>query len=474
MKSHRSWHRKKTPAAAFAAVLIAAAPLAAQEQEVDAFMSAQLEARGIPGASVAVVRDSEVVLARGYGMANVEQGTPATENTVYQLASVTKQFTATAIMMLVEDGRLSLDSRLTDILDGVPQGWSDVTVRHLLNHTSGIKSYTSVPGFADDRDRHFAHEEVIALVADSPREFAAGQGWNYNNTGYFLLGMIIQNVSGIDYDSFLQKRIFGPLGMTSTRLNDSAAIIPGLAQGYDRRDGSIHAAPSVSPTQPFSAGALVSTVLDLARWDAALYTERLLPSEVLERMWRPTTLNGGQTHDYGFGWEVSEYRTRRRAAHGGGIPGFNTYVARYPDDRTTVIVLTNLQGGGAELLANAVATFYIPALREHAPKPVADADPATTQRLRAITTTLATGTGDREWFTEESRGFFFPDRIKEGAQLGALGELGSFELMEETMQGEANVRGYRAVFGSTPMRVTYVLAPDGRIAGIQLRPEEPV
>ena len=193
---------------------------------VDAIVQQLMQRRHIPGVSVAIVKDGKVVLAKGYGLANVELGVPATADTVYQLASVTKTFTATAIMMLVAEGKLALDDRITDRLPDLPAAWQDVTVRHLLSHTSGIKSYTSVRDFYKSTRKDYARREILDLVAKEPLEFAPGEKWNYCNTGYFLLGMLIEKVTGKQYGEFMDERIFKPLGMTRTRVNDLRAIIP--------------------------------------------------------------------------------------------------------------------------------------------------------------------------------------------------------------------------------------------------------
>ena len=458
--------------AAFTLVLLGLSLASALADGLDEYVQKQLETRHIPGVSVAVVKDGRVVLAKGYGVANAELAVPATENTVYQLASVTKQFTATVIMMLVEEGKLSLDDKVTKVLDGLPVAWSEVTVRHLLNHTSGIKSYTNVPSFFATARKDYGKEEIIRLVADAPLEFAPGEKWNYNNTGFFLLGMMIEKVSGKEYGAFLNERIFQPLSMTATRVNDLKEIIKHRAQGYSWQNGVLRNGEYLSPTQPFAAGALVSSVVDLAKWDAALYTEKLLKKSSLEQMWTATKLNDGKTQPYGFGWGVDVYRTRKVISHGGGIQGFSTHIARFIDDRLTVIVLANREGGGADALANGIAEFYLPVLKENAPKAVADNDPKMTQFLKEVALSLAKGTGEQIWFTPGGQQFFFPDRIKDGKQmLGALGELKSFELMEETMRNKEKVRSYKAVFGSTSLRLNFILAEDGKIAGIGVRPE---
>jgi CubicO group peptidase (beta-lactamase class C family) len=455
-----------------AATLACAAGAAAQEAEVDAYIKTQMDARHIPGLSLAVLRNGRAVVSKGYGLANVEHAVPATDRTVFQLASVTKQFTATAVMMLVEDGKIALATKARDILPELPAAWGEVTVRHLLNHTSGIPSYTGVPDFPKTFRKDYTHDEIVALVKDRPMDFAPGEKYRYNNTGYFLLGMVIEKVSGQKWGAFLEARIFQPLGMTSTRANDLGDVVTGRAQGYAWRDGRLRNGDYVSPTQPYSAGSLLGTVADLAKWDAALYTERLLSRASQDLMYAKTPLADGKTQDYGFGWGVDTYRTRKRYAHSGGIPGFSTNITRFVDDGVTVIVLANEGGAAAERIASGVAEFYLPVLREHAPKPVPDTNPQTTAFLKSVITSLSTGAAEREWFTPEAQSFFFPNRVLEGKQmLGAHGSLTSFDLMEETKNDKGFVRGYKAVFGQVPIRCTFTLTADGKISGIGIRPE---
>jgi CubicO group peptidase (beta-lactamase class C family) len=362
-------------------------------------------------------------------------------------------------MLLVEDGKISLDDKITKHLDGLPLTWGNVTIRHLLNHTSGIKSYTSTPNFSQTARKDYTREEIIKLIAESPLDFTSGDRWTYNNTGYFLLGMLIEKVSGMEYGAFLNTRIFQPLGMTSTRVNSLTEIIKNRATGYTWQKDRLWNGEYVSPTQPFSAGALISTVLDLTKWDAALYTEKILKQSSLEQMWTPTKLNDGRKMSYGFGWYMDVYRTRRRVAHGGGIQGFSTYICRFLDDKLTVIVLANQDGGRAESLAAGIAEFFIPALSENAPKPLADNIPKMTQFLKEVVIDFANGTGDPDRFTPEAQHLFFPQRIKDGKRmLGAFGPLKSFELMEETMKEKNDVWSYKAVFGSQIIRLDFTLS----------------
>jgi CubicO group peptidase (beta-lactamase class C family) len=439
---------------------------------VDAAVRKTMQSRQVPGVSLAVVKDGKVVLAKGYGVSDVEKSIAATEHTVYQLASVTKPFTAMAVLMLAEDGKLSLDARITDILPGLPAAWAPVTVRHLLSHTSGIKSYTDVFGEQKVPDsRVFTSEGILALVKDAPLQFTPGEKYAYCNTGYYLLGMIIEKVSGKPYAGVLAERIFTPLGMTSTGLDDYTDTRPVRAKGYSTRSGATTPAEHTHPSQPFSAGALVSTVVELAKWDIALTSRKLLKPASYDAMWTPMRLNDGKSSTYAFGWQVEPFRTRPRQAHGGGISGFSTFLARYPEDKVTVIVLTNQGGGAAGAIANNVGAIYIPALRENAPKPIADPNPTVTAHLKAVLTAAAAGSTNPEWLTTEFQAFMLPDRIKEGPQMmGRHGALQAFELLEDTKRDDRQVRVYRATFGTTPLRVQFSLTPEGKIAGLGISP----
>jgi CubicO group peptidase (beta-lactamase class C family) len=250
----------------------------------------------------------------------------------------------------------------------LPAAWSGVTVRHLLNHTSGIKSYTNTEIFGQTMRKDYIHKEIIDLVTKEPVEFAPGEQWNYNNTGYFLLGMLIEKITGKTYGEFLNERIFQPLEMTQTRVNKLSDIIPHRAQGYSWEENTLRNGEYVSPTQPFAAGALVSTINDMVKWDAALNTEKLLTRPVLEQMWTPTKLNSGEAATYGFGWVVHEMNGHRLIEHNGGIPGFSTQISRFVDDHLTVIVLTN-RGNNVALLTHGIAQRYLPVLI--GPKPPA-------------------------------------------------------------------------------------------------------
>src|SRR5439155_8795 len=216
------------------------------------------------------------------------------------------QFTAEAVMLLAHEGKLRLEDHIAQYYANAPAAWSNVTIRHLLTHTSGIKSYTSLPNFFGTIRKDYKPDELVGLVTDLPLDFEPGEKWDYCNTGYYLLGLVIEKVSGKSYGDFLASRLFGPLGMATARLNHQFEIITNRATGYEIRSNALFRSEFVSPTQPFAAGALVGTVLDLAKWDAALYTDKLLPTSDRQEMWTPVKLNNGKTAPYGYGWQVGE------------------------------------------------------------------------------------------------------------------------------------------------------------------------
>ena len=294
-----------------------------------------------PGAAVIVVRDGKVILRKGYGKANMELGVPIEPDMIFRIGSITKQFTAVSILMLAEQGKLSLEDDITKFLPDYPTKGQKITIEHLLTHTSGIKSYTSLPEWLPLWRKDMPISELIAIFKDKPMDFAPGEKWAYNNSAYVLLGAVIEKASGQSYSDFVEKNIFAPLGMKHSFYDDTARILPRRAAGYSKgKDGFVNAA-YLSMSQPHAAGSLVSSVDDLALWDAALYTEKLVKQESLKRAWTSAKLNNGKATNYGFGWSVNSYEGHPVIEHSGGINGFASYALRMPNDHVFVAALTN-------------------------------------------------------------------------------------------------------------------------------------
>lgn len=330
------------------------------EDAVDRFIRAEMDKRHIPGLSLAIVKNGRLVKARGYGFADLEQGTAATPETVYDLGSIGKSFTATAVMILVERGRIGLDDKIRRHLPDLPAAWDDVRVRNLLNHTSGIPDYTSAPGL--DWKRDYTPDELIALAAARPPHFDPGQRWRYVNTNYLLLDRIVEAVSGQTWDAFLAGEVFAPLGMAATRRQTQDVVLHRAAPyDGDSKTRTFRNTGYMSPTLFVNgSGGLLSTVLDLARWDAALYGDRIVKQSTLRQMWQRTTLPDGTVKNYGFGHDVEEFQGRPWIGHSGALPGYETHIGRFVDDKLTVILLTNRIGTGARELAGLVAEVYQP------------------------------------------------------------------------------------------------------------------
>ena len=297
---------------------------------------------GEPGAAVIAIKEGKVVFRKGYGLANMELGVPIKPEMVFRLGSITKQFTATAILMLAEQGKLSVSDDITKYLPDFPVQGHKVTIEHLLTHTSGIKNLTSLPEWLPLWRKDMTLTEVIALFKDKPFDFTPGERWSYSNSGYILLGAIIEKVSGEKYEDFIRKHIFEPLGMTHSFYDHTERLIPGRVEGYSRNGGAFINCAYLSMTQPYSAGSLASSVDDLAIWDEALYTEKVIKQESLKRAWTAAILNNGKATNYGFGWGVSTMEGHPVIAHDGGINGFATSEMRLPDIHGFVAVLTNL------------------------------------------------------------------------------------------------------------------------------------
>ena len=301
--------------------------------------------------SVLVARRGEILISKGYGFANLEWNIPNSPQTKFRLGSVTKQFTAAAILLLEERGKLKIDDPIKKYLIDAPAAWDKITIFHLLTHTSGIPSFTSFPDYAALEASQTTPENLVSRFRDKPLDFQPGEKWSYSNSGYVLLGYLIEKISGQDYAKFVQQNIFTPLGMKDSGYDSNSAIIPRRASGYaPGHDGFINAG-FVHMSVPFAAGGLYSTTEDLLRWERGLFGGKLLSDASLQKMTTP------YKNDYAFGLSVAEAKGRKVIQHGGGIEGFNTFLTYYPDDKLTVIVLGNLSGAAPEAIAAKLAAI---------------------------------------------------------------------------------------------------------------------
>jgi CubicO group peptidase (beta-lactamase class C family) len=323
---------------------------------IDALFSGYTGA--VPGASVIVIRDGRVVFRRAYGMADLERKTPASPTTDYRLASLTKQFTAMAIMLLVRDGRLTYDQPARTLLPELPPATAGVTIRHLLNHTSGLLDYEDL--IPDTQTVQVSDQDVLQLLASRDSvNFPAGTKYRYSNSGYCLLALVVERVSGMAFADFLRQRVFAPLGMARTLAHrDGRDTVPERAYGYTPDSGRFVPSDQSVTSATLGDGGIYTSVDDLVHWDAALYTERLVDRVTLALATTPPVLPGNSTQ-YGFGWFVDAYRGLRRWRHTGETSGFTNAIQRFPERRTTIIVLTNRNGGTPWTIAERIADLLL-------------------------------------------------------------------------------------------------------------------
>ena len=315
-----------------------------------------MAAQGLASVSIGIRRAGMRDVTRSYGFADLENEVPATPHSVYRIGSLTKQFTAAAVLRLVERGALRLEDTLATLLSDCPSHVCQVTVQQLLTHTTGIRNYTEIPEFGEKSRLDLTQAQLGGLIAQQPLEFAPGERYQYSNSGYFLLGVIIERLSAKPYHEFMQDEIFTPLGLTETYYLDNYRIIKRRVHGYDIFQGYMINAGYVSMTSPFAAGALGSTVVDLLAWESALLGGRVISLESVTRMATPGRLADGTRTGYGLGMEVSGLEEGRpRLAHGGTINGFRSQLAYYPNEAAIVAVLCNNGGADVEEIERRVA-----------------------------------------------------------------------------------------------------------------------
>ena len=319
---------------------------------LDSLARAFVADRGAPGLSIFVLRGTDTLLLGGYGYANLEDSVPATPRSVFRIGSLTKQFTAAAVMQLVEEGRIALDDTIQRFLPSYQTHGHHVAIRHLLTHTSGIPSYTSL----DDHDvnRAMPADSLLAVFSKEPFDFAPGEEYRYSNSGYFLLGLILEQVTEQPYDHIVETRLAAPLRLTDTRYGFVEPIIPRRVAGYEPDGDGFANAEYNAMTQPFAAGGLCSTVLDLVTWTRALFAGDVVQPATLDAMTTPARLNDGSAIRYGYGLVIGDLEGHRRVWHGGSINGFTAALDHFPDDDLTVAILVNSPGGNMGRLVGAI------------------------------------------------------------------------------------------------------------------------
>jgi D-alanyl-D-alanine carboxypeptidase len=326
--------------------------------KIDSIVESEMKTGSIPGLSLAVEKDGKIVTLKGYGYSDLENDVPAAPETVYQIASISKQFTAAALLQLVERGRVHLDDDLNRYFPDYITHGRHVTIHNLLTHTHGFREYNR-PETVKDFGGPLTHDGFLALMKDQPFEFPVGERFQYRNTGYYLAAMIIEQISGKSYGDYLRESIFKPLEMTSTCDCGNKPLIKHRAQGYALEGTTLVNKALLDMTWPFGVGSLCSNVSDLLKWEHALYEGKVISGELYSRMIQPATLNDGSKTKYGYGLEILDVAGHRIFSHGGSTLGYTSYMAYYPDDRLTIIILTNVQGQEPRSMERKIASLVL-------------------------------------------------------------------------------------------------------------------
>lgn len=366
--------------------------VSAAADPIDDYVRAQLATRHLPGVSLAVIKDGKILKAAGYGLASLELNAPASERTVYEIGSISKQFAADAVLLLAEDGKLSLDDLLSKYLQKTPPAWSSITLRHVLTHTAGLPDFdTGSIGFSYRRE--YTEAEFVELLAAHPLDFTPGERWNYTN-GFPLLGIVVERAAGMPYVDFVRTRIFERLGLTSARFKSNTDVVPNRADGYLFKDGVYRHGEALRPTLIAPNGGVMINVLDFAAWDIAITSGRLLSASSLREMTTPVRLSNGRTVGHGLGWFMDQFNGHRFGAHWGTtVTGHSSVIRRYVNDHLTVIMLANLDDGGfgIDAMSKRISDMYVPGVDLRGLTVMKDADARHVADIRRAVTTIAAG-----------------------------------------------------------------------------------
>ena len=447
----------------------------AHADEADKYVASFIAKRNVPGLSLAVVRDGKLVKAAGYGFANLELNSPATPETAYEIGSIGKQFTAQAVMLLVQDGKLGLDDALAQHLDGLPPAWQALTLRQLLSHTSGLKDWEAESLLSFRRE--YTDTEFIAVMSPFALDFKPGERWSYTNSAYPLLGMVITRASGKPYDEFVAERIFKPLGMTATRFSHPQEIVPHRASGYVEEAGHLRKGELFRPRVVEPNGGILTSVLELAKWARVFDSDELLSRASLDEIQTPVRLSDGTTFKSGLGIFVDRFRGHRFIVHNGATAGgFSSVFYHYPDDKLTVIVLCNIDRGDAvNRVATRVASMYVLGLDIRSLPERPDPDPTISRALLAMLHDLANGTTT----TLPLPAYHMPEstRSEVATQLASLKRFAFLDREEQSKAADAaehsvaQILRYKLMGEKQANYYTFEMTADGKVAALYFEPE---
>lgn len=439
-------------------------PQVAHADPVDDLVQAEMAASNTPGVAISIMQKGRLLRAQGFGQADIELGVPVHSDTLFKAGATGMQLTAAAIMLLVEDGKLSLDAPVTQYLKGAPQKWHKVTIRQLLDHTSGLPA-TPNGDFRTD----YTTDQLLAIIAAEDLNFPAGSRWRFSYAGYIVLGFVIEEITGKHWTKFFQRRLFDPLGMHSARGIDELAIIPNRSSGYEVREGKLRNAEWISQTANSTAdGSMYLSVLDYAAWAHAVSQRQLLLPSSWKELAQPAKLNDGSTCAYSPGWFLAP--ATRSSWHSGSWQGFQTYALRYPDKDLTIAVFVNGEGADVQHLARGLAALVDPALARDRSAPMPDADPAATARVRVLLEAIASGQSNYADYIDFAQLDFDELTALYGGMVSELGALEEVALFDKRKGCAETASRYRARYKGGIMEVRIGLADNGKVSNLEILP----
>ena len=451
--------RKKDKVMKFIALIaVLASPIAAHADAIDDFVAAEIERQKVPGVALGIFHNGEVLRLQGYGLANIEHGVTVQSNTIFQAGSIGKMFTAAAVMALAEDGLIVLDAPVRNYLPDAPESWDAITPRHLLNHTGGLGSPEQ------DYRQDYSDDDLVALYAETPALFAPGQRYSYSNTGYALLGIIVNRVAGRHYGEVLQDRVFGPAGMRTARVISDTDIVPNRAAGYEPGEDGLKNQSWVSPSLNATAdGSLYLSLLDYARWDAVVARRDIFSTASWRQMLRPAPLNNGTVYPYGFGWTLSEGPDGQQViGHGGAWQGFQSDLRRYDGDGITFVVLANSAGADVGSILQGVAERFDPRYAKPA-VPLVDTHPGLSASFDEALQRIAQGLASPADFQDMDPEWAVRSLERSREAIEAAGDCGEFELTSHQPNGDRTTRLWRADCAKDRLTGRASFDEDGRV-----------
>lgn len=442
----------------------------AMADEIDRVVEQYLKATHTPGMAVAICKNGKIIKSKGYGFSNLELMTKVRPDSVFEIGSVSKMFTAALVLMLVEEGKVSLGDPISKYLDDIPEAWRPATISQCLTHTSGIPDYLA--RLMNTR-LDYTKKQILDGIANAKLDFEFGSSWSYSNTGYYLAGMIIEKVTGEEFADVLSARILKPLKMDNSDFYRPSRLYKNRASGYTATEKRVMPAEVIRPNAGYAAGSIVSTSLDMIKWMEALRSGILLNSESRNVMWSPVRLSTGRTYPYGLGWDVEILRSGHKFyGHGGNTYGYSAYISSYPEEKLEIVTLCNNVGLNNRPLNQKIAEIVAPKLKAESLKAAADPDPTRTLNLRLGLASLLRGVPDATYIDQEFLGMLSSVRGKLMlTNLNAsLGQIKSLEFVTQQPSETDWLTWYRCTFEKVdkPVMMKLLVSKDKKIVRLDV------